>query len=268
MTSNDRQSAAYHLDVSNTAAIPFESDIVIVSGSDAGEYLQTQLTQDVLSLGVGESRWSFLLKPKSEIIALLRVTRAGPDRFLLRVEPGWGEVVRQTIDEFLFRMDVSFEQTTETAEGVVDFVGPVAKFPFESDALTVEDLERARITSGWPRMGKEIDDSVTPAMTGLISETVAFDKGCYTGQEFVARVHHREVEPPKRLIRLTFTDDAAVLAGDSIVVEGDVVGNVTSAVRGVALGYLKRGYDTPSIGLVGDVEVELLSRSALNGAVG
>jgi hypothetical protein len=245
--------------VSNAAAIPFERDIVIVSGSDAGEYLQTQLTQDVLSLGVGESRWSFLLRPKSEIIALLRVTRDGPDRFLLRVEPGWGDVVRQTIDEFLFRMDVSFEQTTEMAEGVVDVVGPGAELRLESDALNAEDLERVRIASGWPRMGTEIDDSVTPAMTGLISETVAFDKGCYTGQEFVARVHYREVEPPKRLIRLAFTEDAAVLAGDSIAVEGDVVGNVTSAARGVALGYLKRGYDTPSVGMVGDVEVEMLA---------
>lgn len=240
-------------------ASPCERDIVIVSGSDAGEYLQTQLTQDVLSLGVGESRWSFLLKPRSEIIALLRVTRAGPDEFSLSVEPGWGDVVRQTIDEFIFRMDVSFEQATETAQAVVDVVGPVAGLPTDADAMTVEDLEQARITSGWPRMGREIDDSVTPAMTGVISETVAFDKGCYTGQEFVARVHYREAEPPKRLIRLAFAEDAAVLAGDSIVVGGDVVGNVTSAARGVALGYLKRGYDTPSTGLVDDVEVELLS---------
>lgn len=240
-------------------ASPCERDIVIVSGSDAGDYLQTQLTQDILSLGVGESRWSFLLKPKSEIIALLRVTRAAPDKFSLSVEPGWGDVVRQTIDEFLFRMDISFEQATETAQAVVDVVGPVAGLPTDADALTVEDLEQARITSGWPRMGREIDDSVTPAMTGLISETVAFDKGCYTGQEFVARVHYREAEPPKRLIRLAFSEDAAVLAGDSIVVGDDVVGNVTSAARGVALGYLKRGYDTPSTGLVDDVEVELLS---------
>ena len=239
-------------------AIPCARDIVIVSGTDAGDYLQTQLTQDVLSLGVGESRWSFLLRPKSEIIALLRVTRVAPDQFSLSVEPGWGDVVRQTIDEFLFRMDVSFEQATEAAGGMVDVVGPVAEFPVEADALTVEDLEQARIASGWPRMGMEIDDSVTPAMTGLISETVAFDKGCYTGQEFVARVHYREAEPPKRLIRLAFAEDAAVPAGGSIVVGDDVVGNVTSVARGVALGYLKRGYDTPSTGLVGDVEVELL----------
>ncbi len=214
-----------------------EHDLVIVSGADAGEYLQTQLTQDVLALDVGASAWSFLLKPKSEIIVLMRVTRSEANEYTIEVEAGWGDTARQTIDEFLGRMDVSFDQTTLE--------------------VTEED-ERTRIVAGWPRMGKEIDGTVTPVMTGIVAETIAFDKGCYTGQEFVARVHYRGAEPPKRLVRITFDDDSTVSEGDSIVVAGGEIGAVTSADTGVALGYVKRGVETPSRATVGDFEVELL----------
>lgn len=213
-------------------------DFVIVSGADAGDYLQTQLTQDVLKLDIGGSAWAFLLKSKSEIIALMQVTRSGPAEYTLEMEAGWGDTVRQTIDEFLGRMDVSFEQRTIPSD--------------------VED-EQSRITRGWPRMGREIDDTVTPAMTGIVAETVAFDKGCYTGQEFVARVHYREAKPPKRLNLLTFDEGEQLSEGEVIVVDGDEVGLVTSAARGIALGYLKRGVETSSAGTVGDVVVELLA---------
>lgn len=211
-------------------------DVVLVSGTDAGDYLQTQLTQDVSSLDVGQSTWSFLLKPRSEIIALMRVTRSGPTDYTLEMEHGWGDTVRRTIDEFLGRMDVSFEQTT---------------------LQVADEDEHARIAAGWPRMGNEIDGAVTPAMTGIVVETVSFDKGCYTGQEFVARVHHRNADPPKRLVHVSFDEDELVPEGAPIVVGGDEVGLVTSASTGMALGFLKRKIATPAEGVVGDVEVEL-----------
>ena len=204
---------------------------------DAGGYLQTQLTQDVFSLEVGDSAWSFLLKPKSEIIALMEVTRSGPDEYTLSMDSGWGDIVRNTIDEFLGRMDVSFVQTTQQIAG---------------------DDEQDRIARGWPKMGKEIDGSVTPAMTGIVAETVAFDKGCYPGQEFVARVHYRDAQPPRRLVKVTFDDGASVSEGAVMSVEGDEVGIVTSAGQGVGLGYLMRSVGTPSHAVIGDVEVELL----------
>jgi len=218
-------------------ATRIERDIVTVSGSDAGDYLQTQLTQDVLSLDVGDSAWSFLLKSKSQIIALMRVTRAADAEYSLEMEAGWGDVVRQTIDEFLGRTDISFAQETMHIDG--------------------ED-EQSRIARGWPRMGREIDDSTTPAMTGIVAETIAFEKGCYTGQEFVARVHYRDAAPPKRLVRVVFDDAVAIAEGDVIVISDEEVGTVTSAARGVAIGYLKRSVDTPSRGTVGDADVEVL----------
>jgi folate-binding protein YgfZ len=267
--------------MSEPTATPLERDVVTVRGDDAGEYLQTQLSQDVMAIARGESGWSFLLTPKSEIVALMRITRSGVDEFILDMEPGWGDTVRQTIDEFLFRMDVKFDQAVwpgvawrgdspKAAEAPIlaptpwsgvlgmDVVGPGVQVPESAEVLSAFDLEQIRIGSGWPSMATDIGPAVTPAMTGLVAQTVGFDKGCYTGQEFVARVHYRGTEPPRRLIRLTF-DEGAVLAADAtIVVEGDEVGHVTSVARETAMGYLKRGYETPSTGSVGNVEVRLL----------
>ena len=263
-------------------ATAINRDIVIVRGVDAGEYIQTQFTQDILSLALTESTWSFLLAPKSEIVALFRVTRSGEDEYILDMDAGWGDTVRQTIDEFLFRMDVSFEQAVWPGiawrGGVpdsvgapiearvprgdvdgVDIVGPDVRMPDGAELASPAELEQARLASEWPAMGREIDGNVTPAMTGLVAETVGFEKGCYTGQEFVARVHYRGTDPPKRLVRLTFDDDEAVARGAAIIIEGAEVGHVTSAGRGVALGYLKRGTETPSNGLVGSVDVRLLA---------
>jgi folate-binding protein YgfZ len=268
--------------MADPTATVIHRDIVIVRGVDAGEYLQTQFTQDILSLAVMESAWSFLLTPKSEIVALFRVTRSGEDEYILDMDAGWGDTVRQTIDEFLFRMDVSFEQAVwpgiawrggvpDSVDapieaqvswgGVdgVDIVGPDVGMPDGVELASPAELEQVRLVSGWPAMGTEIDGNVTPAMTGLVAETVGFEKGCYTGQEFVARVHYRGTDPPKRLIRLTFDANEVVAPGATIIIEGDEVGQVTSSGSGVALGYLKRGAETPSDGLVGSVDVRLLA---------
>jgi folate-binding protein YgfZ len=268
--------------MSAPTATRIERDIVAVTGADAGDYLQTQLSQDVLGIEVSDSAWSFLLTPKSEIVALMRVTRSRDEEYILDMEPGWGDTVRQTIDEFLGRMDINFDQASwqgvawrhgapesvdapicaETpwsgVEGL-DVIGPDVQMPADAREATGLDLEQMRIESGWPSMGADIGGSVTPSMTGLVVQTVGFEKGCYTGQEFVARVHYRGTEPPKRLVRLTFDVDAIVAPGAPIAMDDTQAGEVTSVGRGVALGYLKRAYETPSTGVVGGVEVRLLA---------
>lgn len=269
--------------MTSLTATRIERDVVIVSGTDAGDYLQTQLTQDVLSLDIGASAWSFLLEPKSGIVALFRVTRSAVDVYVLDIDQGWGDVVRQRIDEFLFRMDISFEQAlwpgvawrggmpagdldapivTQTpwhgVEGL-DVVGPDVAVPRDAERLDAQGLETLRIESGWPAMGLDLDTKITPAATGLVEQTVGFEKGCYTGQEFVARVHYRGSLPPRRLVRITFAEDESVSIGDEIVVDSQDSGSVTSVGQGVALGYLKRGIETPAHALVASVGVKILA---------
>lgn len=247
-------------------------DVVTVRGADAGEHLQSQLTQDVMALGVGDSAWSFLLDPKASIIALLRITRVDDATYLLDTEEGWGAAMRSAIDGFLFRMDVSFDSVTWDHVAVrgpgagtvsvgapiearvqwgdvtgVDLIGPdLPDIPGATPA-SVESYDSLRIWAGWPAMGKEIVEKTTPAMTGLVSQTISFTKGCYPGQEFVARVHYREASPPRRIVHVRFHPCAEVLAGADLILDGEPVGTITSVAdcQPFALASLKRGVATP-----------------------
>jgi folate-binding protein YgfZ len=266
----------------NLSATPIQRDVVIITGADAPEYLQTQLSQDVLSLDRGRSRWTFILTSKSEIEAMVRVTRTS-DGFVLDTATGHGDRIRQRLDGPLFRMDVTFDQDTwpgvawrgEGADafkgdapivaempwsgvGAVDEIGPDVRVPADVTALTSDELDALRIGANWPAEA-EIDGKATPAMTGIVEDTVSFEKGCYTGQEFVARVHYRDAAPPRQLVQITFEPGADVAAGAEMVVGGEPVGTVTSSVSalGVSLGYCKRSVSLPAEGVVGSTAVAL-----------
>lgn len=255
-------------------------DVVLVEGADARSYLQSQLTQDVEAIVVGGSAWSFILDPKSNIEALVRITRIGHDRLALDIESGFGDAVRRRLDDRLFRTDARFSQfewraiawrgdgalarktdapilsrsTWTTIEGL-DVVGPNVVVPADVDVGTDADFEGLRIEAGWPAMGAELGDGITPAMTGLVDTTVSFDKGCYTGQELVARTYHRGAAPTQRLVHLRSQEPLAV---DTVTIDGEAVGRVTSAsVSGVALAYLARRVGTPVQGVVAGTDVAI-----------
>jgi len=260
------------------SATSIERDIVIVSGDDAAEYLQSQLTQDVLLLPRGRSRWSFILTPKSEIESFVRVTHT-IDGFVFDVATGQGDSVRRRLDGHLFRMDVKFAQDTwpgvawrgDGAHEVVgdapvvaplpwdgvealDEVGSEVVMPSDVDTLSPDELDAIRIDQRWPSEA-DIDGSATPAMTGIVAHTVNFDKGCYTGQEFVARVHYRDAAPPRRLVQIAFEMGSDLATGVDITVDGENVGTVTSVAPSVgkALGYCKRSIALGTEVFVGSV---------------
>ncbi|MGI9666917.1 MAG: YgfZ/GcvT domain-containing protein [Acidimicrobiia bacterium] len=259
------------------AASQTERDVVIARGTDAIEYLQSQLTQDVDALALGESAWTFLLTPKSEVVVLARVTKAADEMVLLDVEEGFGATIAERIDGLLFRTDVSFETTTWTSvsyrgtgsqqiespgapirmetpwpgDDGLDVVGPDVTPDSSAELISTEELDSLRIRVGWPAMA-DFDDKTTPAMTGIVSHTVSFTKGCYTGQEFVARVHYREAAPPRRLVQVGFHPCAKPEAGDPMLLDDTEVGELTTVSNHLplALGYLKRSVDVPQEGFV------------------
>ena len=106
----------------------------------------------------------------------------------------------------------------------------------EVDAAPADELEALRIEAGTPAWGKELDESILPAEAGLDETHVSFTKGCYPGQEPIARLHYRG-RPNRRLRRL---EVAAAKPGDEILLGDKAVGRVTSAVPGKALGYVRR----------------------------
>ncbi|MEZ5322349.1 MAG: hypothetical protein R2698_09795 [Microthrixaceae bacterium] len=117
------------------------------------------------------------------------------------------------------------------------------------DGLRVDPdrVEALRVAAGVPEMDSEIDDSVIPAELGpwLVEQSVSWTKGCYTGQELVARVDSRGGNVPRRLRRLR-VGTVPVTAGTPVfTLDGIEAGRVTSVAGGVALGLLGRrvGHD-------------------------
>ena len=93
-----------------------------------------------------------------------------------------------------------------------------------------EELELLRIRAGTPRFGREIDDRVLPAEAGLDARAIDFEKGCYPGQEPIARQHYRG--RVNRSLRVLALEGEELPEYDAeLVYEGKAVGRVTSAAR-------------------------------------
>src|SRR6185295_19675723 len=105
--------------------------------------------------------------------------------------------------------------------------------PPDAPQLDDQELERLRIEAGTPRFGREIDDRVLPAEAGLEERAVSFTKGCYPGQEPVARQHYRG--KVNRRLRVLEVDGGAADRETPVVYDGKNVGRVTSSVEGLAL---------------------------------
>jgi folate-binding protein YgfZ len=228
-------------------------DFVLVSGPEAMTFLQGQLSQDIEALGIGDGARSFLLQPQGKVDAYVRVTRLGEDGFLVDVDPGFGVAVIERLNRFKLRTKAEVRGVDgwtciaslddgELVEEIVDVeVDGIAGDPAE--------YEVARIRAGVPRMGAEIDESTIPAALGVIDVAVSFTKGCYTGQELVARIDSRGGKTPTRLVGVR--GDTEV--GAAVVVDGKDVGRVTSAAGGVALAFVRRDVEVPASSSVGEL---------------
>jgi tRNA-modifying protein YgfZ len=207
---------------------------VRVAGPDASDYLQRMLSNDVEALDVGGSCEALLLTAKARVIAPLRVVRRADDEYLLSTEPELGERVRTELVRARFAAKAEIEPEQHEAWFVLDGDEVLDERP-AGDEVGNEEYERWRIAAGIPRWGAEIDDRVLPAEAGLDETHVSFTKGCYPGQEPIARQHHRG----KVNRRLRVLEVESARSGDEIRVADKVVGRVTSAVPGLALGYVR-----------------------------
>ena len=192
------------------------------------------VSNDVESLAVGESCEALLLTARARIIAPLRVLRRGEADFLLLTEPELGDRVGAELTRMRFAAKCKIVPE-EHESWLVLGDGEVLDERPEGDEVTEEEAERVRIEAGIPRWGRELDERVLPAEAGLDKTHVSFTKGCYPGQEPIARLHYRG--HVNRRLRVLEVENAS--PGDEIVHEGKRVGRVTSAVPGVALGYVR-----------------------------
>jgi folate-binding protein YgfZ len=220
---------------------------VAVSGPDAADFLERMVSNEVVSLEPGEARLALLLTPKSRIVAPLRVVREGSEDFLLITEAELAEAVASTLLRARFAAKCVIELRPYNGylqlgggKGIRnDDYGVEAYESWgeeEREAPPADGLETLRIEAATPAWGKELDETVLPAEAGLDDTHVSFTKGCYPGQEPIARLHYRG--RPNRRLRVLEVESAR--PGDEILLGEKAVGRVTSAVPGRALGYVRR----------------------------
>jgi tRNA-modifying protein YgfZ len=206
-----------------------------VAGPDAADYLQRMVSNDVEALAAGEACDALLLTAKARVIAPLRVIRRAADDFLLLTEPELGETVRTELVRMRFAAKTEIEPEEHESWLVLGGEEVLDERP-AGEEVADEELERWRIESGIPRWGREIDDRILPAEAGLDETHISFSKGCYPGQEPIARQRHRgKVNRKLRVLEI----DGQVEPGDELLLEGKRVGRITSAVPGLALAYVR-----------------------------
>jgi tRNA-modifying protein YgfZ len=263
-------------------------DMVSVSGPDALSYLQGQCSQDVSALEDGESAEALLLNPQGKIDAYLRVTRRASAEYLLDADAGTGPAIVARLERFRLRVDVTIEplewsclavrgRSAEKAvrEGGtlvlpvswpggsgVDLLGPAeVATPLswvDEDAIECGDeaWDAVRIEAGVPVAGREITEGTIPAEVGLVERTVSFTKGCFTGQELVARLDARGTKVARRLAGVEIagaTPDDLPPTGASVSLEGGAQSGLLTSVAwspgfesAVALTLLHRRVEPPS----------------------
>jgi tRNA-modifying protein YgfZ len=192
------------------------------------------VSNDVASLPVGGSCEALLLTAKARVIAPLVVLRRAADDFLLLTEPELGERVRAELTRFRFAAKAEIGPEEHESWLVLGGKEVLDERP-EGEEVDEEELERWRVESAIPRWGLEIDDSILPAEAGLTETHVSFTKGCYPGQEPIARLHHRG--KVNRRLRVLELDGEPT--SDELVLNGKVVGRITSRAADLALGYVR-----------------------------
>lgn len=265
-------------------AVATSRDVIRATGPDTEVFLQGQLSQDISPLAPGESAWSLLLQPQGKVDAWLRVTRLDASSFLLDVDAGAAEGVLARLNRFKLRTDCDLVADTwniisirgvgahavevpaeSGAEVVVragwrgvegiDALGP-ATVPVDLPTATTDDLELLRVMAGVPAMGAELTEATIPAEAGIVEQSVSFTKGCFTGQELVARIDSRGGNVPRRLRGVEA--EHALTPGAAVLIDGAEVGAVTSAAGTVALAYIKRSVEAfPTAATVDGAPVSL-----------
>lgn len=241
-------------------------DVVWVRGPDTIGFLDGLLSQTVVDVRPGTVAPSLLLAPNGKLRALLWLL-IGDDEVGIVSDAGTGEIVTSDLNRFRIRVDATIEQVDgdhlelwgPDAPGLLADMGHdagdgwtrdplVASLPFVASQLPrfmipddweqqltaagavrvhAETVTAVRIEAGEPVVGVDVDDSTIPQETGLVGDTVDFTKGCYLGQELVARIDSRG--HVNRHLRGIVLQEARLPPTPSDVVVGDkVVGSMTS----------------------------------------
>jgi tRNA-modifying protein YgfZ len=235
----------------------------VVRGGEAAEFLQGQVSNDVEALEPGTGCYAVILNHKGKLRTDLRVLR-GEDLFWLDTEAIGHAVLAHMLRTYAVGREVQWEDVSAT-RALVSVVGPAARELFEGsehsfeerdgrmyvattlgvdvigepgleldfETVSEEAAECLRIESGRPRLGFDMDAETMPEEAGINERAVSFTKGCYVGQETVARLHYRG-KPNRHLRGLRLAEPAE--RGTEVLLGEKVVGRLGSVCVSPRLG--------------------------------
>jgi tRNA-modifying protein YgfZ len=239
----------------------------LVRGSEAGDFLQGQVSNDVEALEPGSGCYATVLTHKGKLRTDLRVLR-GDGWFWLDTEAIGHAVLEHMLRTYSLGRDVQFEDLTES-RALLSLVGPAARERLDAappdeehafvngahgiyvathlgvdvlcepgttlpvEPVSEEAVECLRIEAGRPRLGYDMDAETIPQEAGINERAVSFTKGCYVGQETVARLHYRG-KPNRHLRGLRLSEPAE--RGTDILLGERVVGRLGSTCVSPRLG--------------------------------
>jgi folate-binding protein YgfZ len=223
--------------------------VVRVSGPDRLSWLHSLVSQHVETLPAGEPREALILSPHGHVEHHL-VLRDDGDVMWISCEPGTSLALVGYLDSMRFMLRVEVEDLSATygvvsevaGDSVRDEIVAVADLPARIDAIDLPLVghgawEAHRVARQVPRLGFETDHRTIPHEVGWIGVAVHLDKGCYRGQETVARVHNLG-RPPRRLVfgHLDGSVDDLPAAHTPVELDGRAVGFLGTAVQHAELG--------------------------------
>jgi folate-binding protein YgfZ len=238
-----------------------------VSGGDRVDFLHGQCTNEIKRLQSGQSCYAAFLNAKGKMRGEGQVICLD-DAFLLEVNPG----LAPSLEKFIITEDVAIEDVSASlgewlviGNEIGDVPAHAATFQHPlgwsvisdtpmTGTISVEALEVLRIEAGVPKWGVDMDETSIPNEAGLEARAISYDKGCYIGQETIARIKtYGHVN--RRLVQIALAGERVPARGDKFFVEGREAGQVTSAVRSsrlgkpLALGYVRREFATAGVKL-------------------
>jgi tRNA-modifying protein YgfZ len=239
----------------------------LARGSEAADFLQGQVSNDVEALEPGTGCYATILNHKGKLRTDLRILR-GEDWFWLDSEAIGQAVLEHMLRTYSLGRDVQYEDMTES-RALLSVVGPAARerleaappeeehsfvtgergiyvatllgvdvicepgTPIEVEPVAEEAAECIRIEAGRPRLGLDMGSETMPQEAGINERAVSFTKGCYVGQETVARLHYKG-RPNRHLRGLRLSEP--VERGTDIVYDGKEVGRLGSTCVSPRLG--------------------------------
>jgi folate-binding protein YgfZ len=242
--------------------------VLAFRGPDAARFLQGQLSADVEKLAAGASTLAGLHSPQGRTVAVLALLRTNTEEVLAVFPRELVGPVEQRLRKFILRARLRIEDLSETFRVIgvpagAEFAPEWAQLPWgdrrmllvpaaEADEFKSRDSERtnwerADIAAGLPQVYTATSEAFVAQMLNLdLLGAIAFDKGCYTGQEVIARAHYRG-RVKRRLQRWHGAAGAAPRAGDSART-GD--GRALTVVR--AAPSVDGGWDLLAVGTFAD----------------